>query len=359
MTYKVIQWATGNVGRHALRAVAGRSDMKLVGLYAVSADKAGVDAGTLAGIDPLGITATNSIDEIVTMDADVVLHTALPSLVYGDDLIADVDNFCALLASGKNVITTVGYMYPKVYGPQFNQRLQRACRRGGSTFHSTGLNPGWLGDVLPLTMSALSQRIEQIHVREISNFQGYPSPEIMFGMMGFGKTPAQFKKDAERYTFWLSGLFRENVQMIADGLGLKLDAIKDKTTHVLATADLSTAAGIVRSGTVAGQRWEWAGLAGGRKVIVHETVWRMHHIVAPEWPTGDHSVTITGEPRMHITFDAAWISDGLLGTAMHAVNAVPYVCAAPAGVKTLLDLPWIMGRGTVQTGARTARKRRQ
>ena len=147
--------------------------------------------------------------------------------------------------------------------------------------------------------------------------------------------------------------------LFRSGLGLKLDAIKDKTTHVLATADLSTAAGIVRSGTVAGQRWEWAGLAGGRKVIVHETVWRMHHSVAPEWPTGDHSVTITGEPRMHINFDAAWISDGLLGTAMHAVNAVPYVCAAPAGVKTLLDLPWIMGRRTVQTGARTARKRRQ
>ena len=352
MTYRVIQWASGNVGKHALRAVAERPELKLVGMYVVSAGKAGLDAGAIAGISKLGVKATSSVDDIIAMDADVVLHTSLPSLVYGDDLIADVDNFCALLASGKNVITTVGYMYPKVYGPQFNQRLQKACRRGGSTFHSTGLNPGWLGDVLPLTMTALSKRVEQIYVREISNFQGYPSPEIMFDMMGFGKTPAQFKKDAERYAFWLSGLFRENVQMIADGLGLKLDAIKDKTTRELATEDLITAAGVVKKGTVAGQHWEWAGMSLGKKVIVHETVWRMHDTVAPDWPTGDHSVTIEGEPRMHVNFDAQWISDGLLGTAMHAVNAIPYVCDAPAGIKTLLDLPWMVGRGTMSAGAR-------
>ena len=348
MTYKVIQWASGNVGRNALRAVAERTDMKLVGMYVVAEAKAGLDAGTIAGIGTLGVTATNDVNRILTLDADVVLHTCLPSLVYGDDLIADVDNFCALLASGKNVITTVGYMYPKVYGPQFYQRLQRACRRGGSTFHSTGLNPGWLGDVLPLTMTALSKRVELIYVREISNFQFYPSPEIMFGMMGFGKTPAQFKKDAERYAFWLSGLFRENVQMVADGLGVKLDVIREKTARELAAVDLETAAGTVKAGTVAGQHWEWAGMVSGRKVIVHETVWRMHDSVAPDWPTGANSVTIEGEPRMHVNFDAQWISDGLLGTAMHAVNAIPYVCDAPAGVKTLLDLPWMVGRGTMR-----------
>ena len=356
VTYKVIQWASGNVGKHALRAVAERDDMKLVGMYVVSKAKAGLDAGEIASIGKLGVKATNDIDKIISMNADVVLHTSLPSLVYGEDLIADVDNFCALLASGKNVITTVGYMYPKVYGPTFNQRLQQACRRGGSTFHSTGLNPGWLGDVLPLTMSALSKRIEQIYVREISNFQTYPSPEIMFDMMGFGKSPAQFKKDAERYSFWLSGLFRENVQMIADGLGIKLDVIKEKTTRELAKQDLETAAGIVKAGTVAGQHWEWAGMSLGKKVIVHETVWRMHDTVAPDWPTGDHSVTIEGEPRMHVNFDAQWISDGLLGTAMHAVNAVPYVCDAPAGVKTLLDLPWMVGKGTVRVAKPAARR---
>ena len=358
MPYKVIQWATGNVGRHALRAVAERPDMKLVGMFTYAEAKVGMDAGELAGIAPLGVAATDDLDAIIALDADVVLHTPLPSLVYGSEPTADIDAFCALLSSGKDVITTVGYMYPKIYGGALMKRLEEACRRGGSTFHSTGLNPGWLGDVLPLTMSALSRRIEQVYVREISNFQGYPSPEIMFDMMGFGKTPAQFKRDAERYAFWLSGLFRENVQMIADGLGVKLDTIVEQTTRELAKADLETAAGTVRKGTVAGQRWEWAGIVDGRKLIVHETVWRMHETVGARWPQGRHSVTLEGEPRMHVEFDAQWISDGLQGTAMHAVNAIPYVCEAPCGVKTLLDLPWMIARGITRPGTPVARSTR-
>lgn len=359
MTYKVIQWSSGNVGKHAMRAVAERADMKLVGMYVFSDEKAGKDAGEIAGIGKVGVKATNDIEKIVAMDADVVIHTALPSLVYGADPMADIDLFCRLLASGKDVITTVGYMYPKVYGPKLNKRLEEACRRGGSTFHSTGLNPGWLGDLLPMTMTALSRRVDKIYVREISNFQHYPSPEIMFDMMGFSKTPAQFKKDAERYSFWLSGLFRENIQMIADALGVKLDDIRENTVRELAEADLETASGIVRKGTVAGQHWTWAGVAGGADVIVHETVWRIHESVAPEWPTGDHSVTIEGEPRMHVNFGAQWISDGLQGTAMHAVNAVPYVCDAPSGVKTFLDLPWIIGKGTVQVPKKVEKKKKK
>lgn len=348
MAYKVIQWSSGNVGKGAIRAIASREDLELTGLYVLSEAKAGQDAGPIADIPTTGVIATNDLDEIMAMDADVVIHTPLPSLVYGDDPDTDIRNFCSLLASGKNVITTVGYMYPKVYGPELTNRLEEACRKGGTTFHSTGLNPGWMGDVLPLTMSSLSSRIDQIYVREITNFEFYPSPEIMFGMMGFGKTEVEFERDVERYSYWLTGLFRENVQMIADGLGVELDEITDRTTRAYAPSDLHPAAGMVREGTVAGQHWEWAGMRNGRKLIVHETVWRMHSSVAPDWPEGDHSVTIEGRPRMQINFDALWINDGLLATGMHAVNAIPYVCEAAPGIKTLLDLPWILGRHTVQ-----------
>jgi len=330
-----------------IRAVAERADLELSGLFTYSKDKVGQDAGEIAGISPLGIKATDKIDKILALDADIVIHTALPSLVYGTDPQADVKNFCRLLAAGKNVITTVGYMYPKVYGPDLVSQLEKACAQGKSSFHSTGLNPGWLGDVLPLTMSALSKRIDQVYVREISTFQMYPSPEIMFDMMGFNKTEEEFERDIERYRYWLSGLFRENIQMIADGLGVALDDIQEETVRAHAETDLETASGTVRQGTVAGQHWEWAGVANGRKVIVHETVWRMHESVAPRWPVGNHSVTVSGEPNMHIEFDAQWIDDGLLATGMHAVNAIPHVCAADPGIKTFLDLPWIIGRGTV------------
>jgi hypothetical protein len=344
MTCRVIQWSSGNVGRGVIRAVTERPDLELVGLYVHARDKVGRDAGEIAGVAAVGVAATDSVEEILSLDADVVIHTPLPSLVYGDDPDADVKDFCRLLSSGKNVITTVGYLYPKVHGPELTDRLEAACRAGRSTFHSTGLNPGWLGDLLPLTMSSLSRRIDQICVREITNFEFYPSPEIMFGMMGFGKAEADFERDVARYSFWLTGLFRENIQLIADGLGIELDGITVNTDRAYAGTDLRPAAGLIRAGTVAGQRWEWAGVRDGQKRIVHETVWRMHESVAPDWPTGDHSVTIEGKPRMRINLDALWISDGLLATGMHAVNAIPYVCEAPPGIRTFLDLPWMLGR---------------
>lgn len=344
MTLKVIQWSSGNVGAAVMRSIAHRDDMELVGLFVSSSQKSGRDAGDIIGLDPTGVIATDDREAILNLEADVVIHTPLPSLVYGDNPDTDVDDFVALLESGKDVITTVGYMYPKVYGPGLVARLEDACARGGSTFHSTGLNPGWLGDVIPLTMTSLSSRIDQIYVREITNFEFYPSPEILFDMMGFGKSDVEFEVKAKRHRHWLTHLFRENIQMIADGIGMELDDIVDTTERAYAPADLKTAAGTVAEGTIAGQHWEWAGVRNGEKLIVHETVWRMHASVATEWPDGDHSVVIEGKPRMRLNFDANWINDGLLATGMHALNAVPYVVDAPAGIKTLLDLPWIMGR---------------
>jgi len=342
---KVIQWSSGNVGKGVLRSIIERTDMSLVGLYVYDSTKVGHDAGDIAKIDKTQVLATNDVAELLALDADVLVHTPLPSLVYGEDLDADIDTFCQFLRAGVNVITTVGYMYPSVHGEELVKKLEDACHAGSATFHSTGLNPGWLGDVLPLIMSGLSRRIEQVYVREITNFEFYPSPEIMFGMMGFGKTDEAFERDVARYKHWLTGLFRENIQMIADGLGIELDSISDQTTRAYAPSDLVVAAGTVEKDTVAGQHWEWAGIKDGRKVIVHETVWRMHKTIAPDWPIGDHSVEVKGQPNMRLNFDARWLDDGLLATGMHALNAVPYVCEASSGIKTLLDLPMIIGKG--------------
>jgi hypothetical protein len=345
MAYKIIQWSSGNVGKSAIATIANRKGLKLVGLYVYSADKVGRDAGDIAGIESLGVKATNDKYNLLAMDADCVLHTPLPSLVYGENPDEDLDTICELLASGKNVVTTVGYMYPKAHGFKVVNRLKMACRRGGSSFHSTGVNPGWLGDMLPLMMSGISRSINKIHIREISNFEYYNSPEIVFDMMGFGRTPKQFKQHASRYTHWLSGLFRESIQMVADGLDLKLDDIAESSKNALAKQSINVAAGTLDKGTIAGQHWEWAGMVGKKKVIVHETVWRMHDTVGEKWPKGNHSITIDGTPDMFLDFGPTWNNDLLLSTAAHAVNAVPYVCDAPSGVRTLLDLPMITARG--------------
>lgn len=345
MAVKVVQWGSGNVGQRIMRTVIARPDMELVGLYVTNPDKAGRDAGQLAGGDAIGVAATNDLGEILAMDADVVIHTPLPSLIYGDDLDADVRNFVALLESGKHVVTTVGYMYPQVYGDELMARLTDACAAGSVTFHGTGANPGWFGDLLPLLMSGLSLRVDQVRVQEISCFVGYPSPEIMFEMMNFGRTPDDFESRSARHRRWLDGLFTEAVEMVARGLGV--DGVTATSTRDLwiATDDLDTAAGRVAAGTVAGQRYRWAATVAGHELVTQETVWRMHDDAAPDWPYGDWSIEIDGDPSMRVSLPHRWNRDVLGSTGAHAINAVPYLLESGVGVKTFLDLPMVAGRG--------------
>ena len=345
MAYSVVQWSSGNVGKHAIRMIADRQDLELAGLYVYSEDKKGKDAGLIAGGRELGVYASTDRDAILAGDFDCVLYTPLPSLVYGDNTHEDLDTICALLASGKNVVTTVGYMYPKAHGEELVSRIESACHEGNSSYHSTGVNPGWLGDMLPLMMSGMSQQVDLIHIQEITNFEFYPSPEVIFDMMGFGLTTEEYSHHAARYASWLTGLFRESIQMVADGLGMSLEDISEHSEFELSAAELPVAAGTIKKGTVAGQRWEWAGIVNGSKRLIHETIWRTHESLGDAWPRGNHSVTIKGRPNMYVDFGAAWNDDVLLSTAAHAVNAVPYVCNAKPGIQTLLDLPMIVARG--------------
>jgi hypothetical protein len=113
VTYRVVQWATGAVGKTCLRAVLDHPNMTLAGLYVYSPRKAGQDAGTIARYPETGIIATRDISEILALDADVVIHAARLQLPYTQH----DDDICALLRSGKNVITTAGHHYPAAHGP--------------------------------------------------------------------------------------------------------------------------------------------------------------------------------------------------------------------------------------------------
>ncbi|HUG95613.1 MAG TPA: hypothetical protein VMK30_05665 [Pleomorphomonadaceae bacterium] len=341
---RVAQWATGNVGQAAIRAVLDRPDMELAGVLVHDPAKAGRDAGEVLGIGPLGVLTTADIRAIEDLDADCVCYAPLPSAMYGDDPGADLRNILRLLESGKNVVTTVGYVYPKAYGEAVAGSLERACQRGGVSFHGTGLNPGWQGDLVPLVMSGLAQRVDHIHVLESSDMSFYPSPEVIFDMMGMGKSPSEFEAGSGRYADWLTDLFSESIHMIADGLGVQLERIARSFDVLVAERPFDVAAGRIEAGGVAAQRWRWAGMAQGREVIVHETHWRMHPDLARDWSEPGGLIRIEGTPRVRMKLEHDWITEPLAATAMHAISAIPSVCGAPPGVRTFLDLPLIAGR---------------
>ncbi len=352
MTLRVLQWSTGNVGRASLRGVLNHPELELAGVFSNSKDKQGTDVGALLGRDEIGLRVTADLDAALALDVDCVLHMPLPSQRYGDDPTRDLADLCRMLREGRNVVTTVGYLYPRAYGEDVVDQLEAACEAGGSSLHGTGTNPGWLGELLPLTMTGLSERIDRISVLESTNFSFYPSREVIFDMMGLGSPPDAFEASSERYVGWLTGLFRESLLMMADGLGLELEKETRSVELVLAEESFDIAAGRVEKGTIAAQRFRWTGNAGGEERIVLEAVYRANESVAPEWTAPGCKVEIEGRPRLSFDLGEAWISNALAATAMHAVHAVPHLCRAAPGIRTFLDLPLIVGKHAFR-GART------
>ena len=176
--YRVILWGPGSIGSELLTAIIDhRDDLEIVGVKVYSESKNGVDAGTLVDRDPIGVAATTDADDIVALDADCVVYTPRNG---------DLDEVCRLLASGKNVATTVFLFYPPRLPDADRQRLDAACREGDSTFHASGINPGNLSGVLPLALSGMSRTIDKITLQERADMTLYDSTDISFGNMKFG-----------------------------------------------------------------------------------------------------------------------------------------------------------------------------
>ena len=193
----------------------------------------------------------------------------------------------------------------------------------------------------------------------------YDAPDVIRDWMLFGKTPEEARGSIMASA--LGAGFRQSVWMVADELGFDLDP-ELRTTHdmAVATAPIDSPIGPIQPGTVAAQRFRWEGLVDGEPVVTAAVNWLMGDAdLDPPWvfgPEGERfEVEVTGDPGTLLTFkglhphsieEGLRRNPGIVATAMHCVNAVPYVCAAEPGLLTYLDLPLVAGRAapTLQKG---------
>lgn len=350
MPRRVIQWATGATGRHVLRMILEHPDLELVGLVVTNPDKHGRDAGELCGLGPTGVLASTDVESVLATPADAVAYLPLPSARVLGDPGHDERIIRDLLASGRDVLTTVGYLYPKAYGADVVARLDEACRAGGSSLHGTGANPGFLAELLPLTFTSMSARVDRITIVESSEFSRYPSPDVVLGMMELGAPPDRFSGVDSAYGRWLSGLFAESIHLVADTLGVPLRGVTTELDVEWAEAGFTIAAGPIEAGTVAAQRWRWTGVAEatGEPFVVQEAVYKASGAVGRDWASTGMSMRIDGRPAFTLTQDHGWLGNGLLATAAHLVNAIEPVCAAPPGIVTLVDLGVLRATGATR-----------
>ncbi|WP_328392735.1 NAD(P)H-dependent amine dehydrogenase family protein [Nocardia sp. NBC_00416] len=334
--YRVAQWSTGTIGRRALRAVVSHPNLTLAGVYSHSADKHGRDAAELCDLNtPTGIRATGDIDEILGHEPDCVLY--MPQAW-------DIDEVCAILAAGANIVTTCGvFHHPPSMDPEIRARVAAACSAGDTSIHSTGSSPGFITEAVPLVLTSIQRRLDSLIIEEYADLSQRNSPGILFDVMGFGSPPTDFARARLDH---LRDSFGPSLRLLADGIGLPLDTVTATGEVATAGHTFTIAAGTIEQGTVAAQRITISGEHQGRTVARFRAIWHCGADAETGWdirPTGWH-LSVLGDAPLEIDMVFPFPLEEMAEhspsyTANRAVNAVGYVCAAPPGIRTVLDLP--------------------
>jgi 2,4-diaminopentanoate dehydrogenase len=336
--YRVVQWATGNVGSRSLRVLIEHPHMDLVGLFVHSVDKVGRDAGELCGLGPVGITATNRVDDIVALKPDCVIY--MPQGFNADDV-------CRLLAAGINVVTTRNEVqYARAMAPALRARVEEACRQGGTSIHATGSSPGFINEAVPLVLLSLQRRLDALTIDEFADLSSRNSPELLFNIMGFGAKISSFDEGRLNH---LKNAIEPSLRLVADAIGLPLEGVEARGEIGLARDDTPIAAGVVKKGTVAATRVVIWGVRTGRPFITQRFNWFCGTNIDQAWDLRDSGwrLLVEGDTPLDVSIRFpvpperyAETTPGL--TAHRAVNAVPFVCEAAPGLRPTLDLPYIV-----------------
>ncbi|WGM30153.1 hypothetical protein [Brevundimonas sp. NIBR11] len=319
---RVIQWATGSMGKACLRAVLDDDRFQLAGLFVYGAGKAGRDAGDIARRPETGVIATRSIKEILALDADVVVHAPMLSAPYtAHD--ADVKR---LLESGKNVISINNYFEPGALGRAYAEGLAEGARKGGATLAGTGINPGWVAERMAANAVALCLSHRNIASREIIDCTTIPNPDYVFGALGFGSAPGAIDLKNGPLAETFTAMFSQSVEGLAIRLGLTLDRFEPDHAVTLAERDLTIAAGGIARGTVSATTWRVHGLIDGERRITHEVNWIMDPTQTPFAGKPHWEIEVDGSPGVRIAMD-------LVDTAPEGVRTKPEQLAVAAMVR--------------------------
>ncbi len=356
MKRRIVVWGTGFVGRLVIPEIVAHPGFELVGVGVSNPDKVGKDVGEICGIAPLGLAATDDVEQLIAAEPDALVHYG-PTAAHAKDNIRLIRRF---LLAGIDVCSTAmtPWVWPamKTNPPQWIEPIAAACAQGRASCFTTGIDPGFANDLFPLTLMGLCAEVRVVRALEILDYVNYTGDyEIEMGIGRTPETPCLLENRDVLVMAWGA-----TVPMIAHAAGIELDEITTTWDKWVTPKPIRTAKGTIQPGEVAAIHFTINGVHRGVTRIQLEHVNRVGHDAAPDWPRGTqddvYRVEIEGSPSIvqETAFrftdgsgrDAA--TAGCMATGLRALNAVPYVNELPPGWVTALDLPLIPGRGTIR-----------
>jgi 2,4-diaminopentanoate dehydrogenase len=322
---RAVQYGLGPIGASIARLMRAKAQIEIVGAVDKDPAKAGRDLGEFLGAPdaPWGVKISPDAAGVLAKPADLVVHSTssyLPSVM---------DQLLECIAAGCCVVSTCEELaYPFRKHPELSKQLDEAAIEEGVAIIGTGVNPGFVMDKLPLTLSAISQKIESVRVIRIVDASKRRLP--LQRKIGAGMTPEEFKQQVAAGVIKHHGL-PESIAMVADGLGISLDDISETIEPMIADDTVKTEYLEVAPGQVTGVHQIGRGTSGGQEKIFME----LKMYVGAKNPAD--TVELKGEPNLTLTIPGG--THGDVATAAVVVNAIPTILAANAGLRTSRDLP--------------------
>ncbi len=358
MGLKVAVWGTGNVGRPAIRAVLANRQLALAAVIVSNPDKVGRDAGTLAGIDAIGISATDDWQAVLAEKPDAIVYAATADIRPEEAQ----RELLACLSAGISVVATgfYAFLHPGSTAAEVLAPVEAACREGGSSLFVSGIDPGWAMDMLPAALSGAVADIREIRAREIFNYALYDQPQVVREVIGFGGSMEQLP--IMLHDFAIEMVWGPMLRLVGDALGKPVEQIDIVVERRPLEQDIEVPGmGLFETGTQGAFRFEARGINEGITRYVVEHVTRIDDGCATDWPfppegRGCHQVIISGTPTLTVSLHAedscepGAAGGGNATAASWVVNAIPAVCEAAPGVVTVLDLPRISGAAQLVAG---------
>ena len=356
MPHRVVVWGTGNVGAPAIRTVLANPALELEGVIVHDEKKAGVDAGTLVGLPACGVLASRDVDAVLARRPDALVYA-----VNQDFRPAESEaEMLRCLRAGINVVTSghYGLLHPASAPAELRDRFEAACQDGGATILSSGIDPGFAMDLIPVVLSGVSAGAREIRIIENFNYATYDVPEAVRAMIGFGspmdQTPPMILPGIP------TRVWGGAVRGLADALDIELDDVVEVTEKHALERDVEVLGRAYAKGTLGAFRFEVQGIVAGHPLLVVEHITRIVDDTAPQWESasgmGYHRVTVTGTPNISLTLESEdehgdHVAGGNTTAAARITNAIPAVCAAPAGLLAAHELPLVVGAGLVRPPA--------
>jgi len=349
--YKIVVWGPGTMGQIAIWETTRSPAFELVGVYCYSKRKHGKDAGEYIGIENIGVTISNDAEAVLAIDCDVIVYTA-----HDDGRFQTDEEVLRLLTAGKNVVTPLPYHNVHLWREtEFVQKVEAACRQGGSVLYGSGLDPDLVSDRLLLSLTGGCADIQSIRLMEI--WDARSAPETAAREAGFGMVPEEADKTVQTrqiaYNFFIA--VSRTVER-----ALRVQYSRIETSHeFLPTPDEITEPYLIPKGRVARLVHRMAcyvDAIGSKPFFTIEGHWCFGSNMLPDGvqPGQYYVVEIEGRPSLRMALDVATSLDAgerfyqlgnlvidpiYIATIMPCLQAIPHVCEAEPGILPSLGPP--------------------